>query len=1004
MKLLHLSWVVDEGFYNNGVLHFWIETTKDTNKAPYYPFSANESTLERFILEYMKEQYMQKDMLTLMLPCTKDDSPIPSLLIANLLQQEEREVALLKAFHIPSLRVYDSLMFLKSLNFLSYYLDKSIQLADDAKFWIMVARELSKVVSFDQYIPSLVAKSAYKHDSYAPKWEIFSHEYKKNIERLAESMPKSASFHIDATPVSLVTHFCENELSKLIWQTPFPQKHIKMTAGSFLEEVISTSKAFYLNEETWRLWKKWRNNLAYDHFGAPFNLGMRVIAPESVDGKWYLSFFLQSKEDSAFILSLKDFEAAEDAEIKLYQKMFGTSIEKHLLLQLGYACRLYSPIERLFNKGLQMGSVSLSKEEAHQFLKEDAWTLHACGYRIIVPSWWTKKGRLKAKVKVKARASKNKREKLQDNPKGYLEYHNLVKFDYNYAMGEHDLTEEEWAVFLAAKSDLVFFKGQWVEVDPVEMERIASFMESSALVDHEGQIIDLLEVSANNEAYELELDDALSLVLNNINNHAGITELETPPALKAVLRDYQKRGLSWLHYMESIGLNPCLADDMGLGKTMQIIALLLHAPRELPALLVAPTSVIGNWYKEIMRFAPSLKALIYHGTKRKSKNTLSAVQKADIVITSFGLLRQEKGFFQSQKFSRIIVDEAQNIKNPLASQTKALCALDADSRIALTGTPVENRLMDLWSIFNFLNPDYLGAKNEFRKLFELPIQKENDARKTDVLKSMIEPFILRRVKSDQSIIKDLPAKVEQKVYCQLTKEQAALYQKVVDEVKYELDEEKENASAIFLSSLLRLKQICNHPAQLLQDGSEFSVKRSIKLERLLDMASEIIENGESLLIFSQFTEVCQELQRLIQKQNHPCYYLHGGTSRSKREKMIEMFQSKSSPPSAFVLSLKAGGVGVTLTKANHVIHFDRWWNPAVENQATDRAYRIGQKKSVFVHKYITLGTIEERIDQMIEDKKIVSDKIVGSGESWLSNLTTKSFMDLIQLKNEMVVE
>lgn len=208
---------------------------------------------------------------------------------------------------------------------------------------------------------------------------------------------------------------------------------------------------------------------------------------------------------------------------------------------------------------------------------------------------------------------------------------------------------------------------------------------------------------------------------------------------------------------------------------------------------------------------------------------------------------------------------------------------------------------------------------------------------------MIEPFILRRVKSDQSIIKDLPAKVEQKVYCQLTKEQAALYQKVVDEVKYELDEEKENASAIFLSSLLRLKQICNHPAQLLQDGSEFSVKRSIKLERLLDMASEIIENGESLLIFSQFTEVCQELQRLIQKQNHPCYYLHGGTSRSKREKMIEMFQSKSSPPSAFVLSLKAGGVGITLTKANHVIHFDRWWNPAVENQATDRAYRIGQK-------------------------------------------------------------
>ena len=315
--------------------------------------------------------------------------------------------------------------------------------------------------------------------------------------------------------------------------------------------------------------------------------------------------------------------------------------------------------------------------------------------------------------------------------------------------------------------------------------------------------------------------------------------------------------------------------------------------------------------------------------------------------------------------------------------------------------------MDLWSILNFLNPGYLGTKANFRRSFEIPIHKENDQSKTTLLKRLSEPFILRRVKTDSEIIKDLPDKVEQKVYCNLSSEQASLYEAVVKDVMQQIEEGEEGIGrkGLVLSSLVKLKQICNHPAQFLQDGSEFSPERSHKLSRLTDMIQEVIENGESLLIFSQFREACEALEKLItQTLHYQTYLIHGGTSRSKREQMIEEFQDPETDAGAFILSLRAGGVGITLTKANHVFHFDRWWNPAVENQATDRAFRIGQTKNVFVHKFIAIGTLEERIDQMIEDKKQLSETIVGSDESWLTELDTKAFRELISLNRSSVLD
>jgi SNF2 family DNA or RNA helicase len=459
-------------------------------------------------------------------------------------------------------------------------------------------------------------------------------------------------------------------------------------------------------------------------------------------------------------------------------------------------------------------------------------------------------------------------------------------------------------------------------------------------------------------------------------------------------------------------LNPCLADDMGLGKTLEVIARLLKEREEAgivpPTLVIAPTSVLGNWRKEIERFAPQLRTLVHQGiTRLKDKeNFAETSQNYDVVLTSFALARLDEKLLQGMKWHRVVVDEAQNIKNPHAAQTRAILKLAAPHRLAQTGTPVENRLRDLWSIFNFLSPGYLGKEAQFRKTFELPIQKDNDLARSTTLKKLVEPFILRRVKTDKRIIDDLPDKIEQKMFCTLSSEQASLYEAVVKDVEEQLnDAEGIQRKGLILSTLLKLKQICNHPAQFLQDGSAFTTERSHKLQRLGEMVEEVIDSGESALIFTQFTEIGGELERYLEHALHyNTYYLHGGTSVKRRERMITEFQDPETEPSLFILSLRAGGVGLNLTKANHVFHFDRWWNPSVEDQATDRAFRIGQRKNVFVHKFVAMGTLEERIDAMIEDKKRLSSLVMGTDESWLTELDNDTFKDLIALRRSAVLE
>ncbi|WP_111977478.1 DEAD/DEAH box helicase [Algibacillus agarilyticus] len=1010
MQLIHLFWqATSNGFDNTGKMYAWLESAKPLRAnakckiKPVYPYQLIGSELEQWFAKQLKLTG-NSTTLKVNLPVDQVGQAIPSPVIANINELEQHECAGLQRFGLNVLEIAQPLTWLKELSFQQHYFPDDIQLADDSLFWLDIAQLFSQMIKQDQYIPSVLAFKDSKKTQFTSGWQTLSSVLQDHLQTLSQQMPFAACLgeFTRYKPLSALRHFCEVELNRVIASTSFAQKHLKQVEDTFIHHNLSLDlkdKAAKPDNAIWQTWKLWQNNLSYDQFGAAFQLALRLVDASSAAGEdWQIEVLLQSKADPSYRVSLAEFWQNKHLANTLYNDLLGTSIERVLLLQLGYASRLYPPLEQIFSTNMQQSCITLNTQQAFQFLKEEAWPLHACGYHIMVPAWWTSKGRLRAKTKL--RASKSQSSSAGSAPDSYFDQDTLMDFDYQYAMGDHDISADEWQQLIDSKSELVYFRGNWVEINQAEMAKMQQLIDSSRQDGKQGKIKDLLQMAADEDLYDIELEENVEAMLEHLTNKDSLSLLTQPQSLNATLRPYQVRGLSWLAYLENLGMNPCLADDMGLGKTMQVISLLLSQPRSTPALLIAPTSVVGNWFKELEKFAPSLNAHIHHGAKRKQQGEFSAfIQNFDIVITSYGLIRQDKALFTNQHWSRVIIDEAQNIKNPTSAQTKVIFGIPADSRLAITGTPIENRLLDLWSIFNFLNPGFLGARAEFKKQFELPVQRDNDQQKTNLLKKLVEPFILRRLKTDKSIVHDLPDKIEQKVYCELTKEQASIYQSIVEEIKQDLAQsEDDSPNSIYLSALLRLKQCCNHPAQVLQDGSEFSIERSVKLQRLTEMAKEVIDNRESMLIFSQFKEVCSELVHVLKSQfGYQVYYLHGGTSRQKREEMIEQFQADNTAPSIFVLSLKAGGVGITLTKANHVIHFDRWWNPAVENQATDRAYRIGQQKTVFAHKFITLGTIEERIDEMLTEKQKVSDSIVGSDESWLTQLDPKSFIQLIQL-------
>jgi SNF2 family DNA or RNA helicase len=542
-----------------------------------------------------------------------------------------------------------------------------------------------------------------------------------------------------------------------------------------------------------------------------------------------------------------------------------------------------------------------------------------------------------------------------------------------------------------------------VYLDPAAGEDLASFLLTAETADRPA-----LGASAQLPVDAVDVDGWLQQVFDQLRTQTLAGELAEPAGFVGELRPYQRRGVGWLAYLRRLGLGACLADDMGLGKTVQAIALLLARPLEKlaavgPALLVCPTSLVANWRREVERFAPAFKTLVHHGSGRLAGTAFAeAVEASDLVITSYGTARRDIDLLRPLVWSDLILDEAQNIKNPGAKQSQAVRWLVAQNRVALTGTPVENHLNELWSVFEFLNPGYLGSHEAFRQRFLIPIERYNDEQRTQELRRLVQPFLLRRLKSDPSIISDLPEKNEMVVYCSLTSEQAALYEATVHAALATLDQaDGIQRRGLVLALLTRLKQICNHPAQFLKEEEPLR-QRSGKLERLTEMLEEALSVGDHALIFTQFVEMGTLLQRHLRGELQcEVLFLHGGISATQRDQMVQSFQSDDGPP-IFVLSLRAGGFGLNLTRANHVFHFDRWWNPAVENQATDRAFRIGQRRNVQVHKFVVAGTLEERIHALLASKQSLAESIVGSGEAWLTELNTEELRELLMLRREVL--
>jgi SNF2 family DNA or RNA helicase len=713
---------------------------------------------------------------------------------------------------------------------------------------------------------------------------------------------------------------------------------------------------------------------------------------------WTLRFFLQARDDPSLLVPASLVWRERGPTLRYLDRRFENPQER-LLAGLGQAARLFPPLEASLRAARPEIS-HLDTGHAYAFLREAAPLLEQSGFGVLVPQWWKKRHR---RLGVRATVSPADSARFSEAG-GAMNLDALVHFRWQLALGDQTLTREEFGHLAALKLPLVQVRGEWVELQPDQIEAAIQFWEKRA-AEEEATLRQALQMGLSEEGeigdlpvVGLEAQGWMRDLLRRLSGGEPLAELHPPAGLVGQLRPYQARGLSWLSFLHRWGLGACLADDMGLGKTIQAIALILHDLEEGhangPVLVVCPTSVVGNWAREIDRFAPSLRAMVHHGSGRASGQEFATqAGQAHVVISSYALARRDEKTLRAVEWAGVVLDEAQKIKNPAAKQTRAIRRLQAGYRVALTGTPVENRLSELWSIMQFLNPGYLGSQESFRARFARPIERYQDPEAAARLRRLVRPLILRRVKADPTIIQDLP--------CTLTPEQATLYQAAVEDAMRQVEEaEGMKRRGLVLSMLLRLKQICNHPAHFLGDGSSLP-DRSGKLARLGEMLEEVLSVGERALVFTQFAEMGALLQTYLQELlGGEALFLYGGTPAKQRDRMIARFQEEPHGPEIFVLSLKAGGLGLNLTRANHVFHFDRWWNPAVENQATDRAFRIGQTKDVWVHKLICVGTLEERIDELIESKKALAESVIGAGEAWLTEMSTDQLRELVALSRE----
>ncbi|WP_267383404.1 DEAD/DEAH box helicase [Cyanobacterium sp. uoEpiScrs1] len=728
----------------------------------------------------------------------------------------------------------------------------------------------------------------------------------------------------------------------------------------------------------------------------------------SADSYWKLKYYLQALDDRTTLIG-----AQTIWEYPVEQLLWrGRIIEKPqetLLKGLGLASRLYSPIAENLQESQPL-YCKLNSIQVYDFIKSSATILEDNGLGVILPSSLAR-GKEEKRLGISIEAE------VKLEKKGYLNLKSLLNYQLKLAIGQQVISQEEFKKLLDQKSPLVEINGEWITLQPSDIQAAKTILDKS-YDSLELSVEDALRFSVGDSKIIARLpvinfksSGILKELINNFTNNQSIKIVDTFPEFKGELRPYQRKGVSWLAFLEKWGLGACLADDMGLGKTPQLLAFLLHLKAEQkltkPILVVCPTSVLNNWEREVKKFSPTLLSLIHHGQNRKKGKTFAkAVKNKQLVITSYSLVCRDTETLEKVEWKGLVLDEAQNIKNPQAKQSQAVRRIETEFRVALTGTPIENRLLELWSILDFLNPGFLGTQRFFQRRFAEPIEKYGDRESLEILRSLVRPFILRRLKSDKNIIQDFPEKQEINVFCGLSSEQGKLYQELVDNSLQRLkDKTGIQRQGIIISLLIKLKQICNHPAHFLKEKQIKTSEHSGKLMRLEAMLEELIEEGNRSLIFTQFSEWGKLLQSYLQEKfSQDVLFLYGATSREKRQEMVDRFQNDPNGPTIFILSLKAGGTGLNLTRANHVFHIDRWWNPAVENQATDRAFRIGQKQNVQIYKFICTGTLEEKINDLLESKKQLAEQTVDVGENWLTKLDTEQLRKLLLLDHKAIID
>ncbi|MCA9518086.1 MAG: DEAD/DEAH box helicase, partial [Myxococcales bacterium] len=742
-------------------------------------------------------------------------------------------------------------------------------------------------------------------------------------------------------------------------------------------------------------------------------VGFRLAEPRATNKPWVLSFHLHTASGER--VSAADLASPAPGVEDVISGMVAP--QDTLLEALGRCARVFAPISRSLT-GTLPSHVEVDATEAWQFLTQAGLQLERAGYPIEVPSALSRVGR--RRVRARMRIGGPSPEGDERAGSGLLA--GLVNYQWEACLGDDTLTAKEFLELAKSKAPLVMHRGDWVAVDPEDVERLKALIGKGA---GQVEVAEALRLALAGEVgvpeavgvqAEVVVDGDVAVALETLLDGGEVRrDLPVPGSLRAELRPYQQRGYAWLVSVTGVGFGACLADDMGLGKTIQLLSLVAHIGGREPGarfLVVCPTSVIGNWRREIERFVPHVRSIIHHGAARPA--TLSELrQRMDgqdkrapaVIITSYALARRDLELLSEVVFDGLVLDEAQNIKNPDAAQSQAVRQLVARRRVALTGTPVENRLTELWSIFDFLNPGLLGKRGTFKQQFAIPIERYGDENAANTLKRVTSPFIMRRLKTDPAIAPELPEKEESVRYCPLTREQAALYQATVDRALGEIQNlgvSMERRGRI-LAMITAIKQICNHPAHFLRDGVT-AARRSGKLTRFLQLVDEVVDSEGHALVFTQYREMGDILEAVLSEhlgENTP--FLHGGLTIGQRDAMVADFQ-RPDGPTAMVVSLRAGGTGLNLTRANHVFHYDRWWNPAVEDQATDRAFRIGQTRDVTVHRMVSQGTMEEQIHQILEEKRMLADKVVGTDETWLSELDDDTLRSLMTLGADAVLE